>query len=401
MTIFEPESGVRQASLRASNLALVTRTVCASARPLSRAEVAAATSMTRATAARLVDELVAGGVLGELAPGGPSASAGKRGRPGTPLVAGSRFAAVGLQVNAGFLAVRVLDLRGRAVAESLEYDDFVGSDPDTTLVRLGELTAKVLRGLPRKLRLVGAGLALPGLVDGGVRVLLRAPNLGWADVAPLAELGALGSLPVFVDNEASLAARTVAEVAPGRAGPHRDFVYLSGEIGIGGAAVLDGRVMSGRHGWAGEIGHVCVDPDGPSCRCGSTGCLETYAGRDALLAAAGLTAESTPAALAELAASGDPRAEAALDTAARALGIALAGVINVLDIPAVVVGGHLAHLAALLRPRVEAHLAKRVLSAHWTPPRFEAATNTPAPGATGAAYRALSEVLADPARWLG
>lgn len=396
MTESQPVTGARQASLRASNLALVVRTVCASARPLSRAEVAAATSMTRATATRLVDGLVAAGVLGELSPG--SAAARGRGRPGTPLVAGSRLAAVGLQVNAGFLAVRVLDLRGRAVAESLSYDDLVGSDPGETLGRLDELTARVLRGLPPELTLVGAGLALPGLVDGDD--LLLAPNLGWADVEPLAKLGSLAGIPAFVDNEANLAARTVAEVAPGRAGPYRDFVYLSGEIGIGGAAVLDGVVMTGRHGWAGEIGHVSVDPAGPVCRCGSTGCLETFVGRDALLAAAGLTPESTPKELAELAASGDPRAEAALDEAAGALAVALGGVLNVLDIPTVVVGGHLAHLADLLRPRVEAKLGERVLSARWTPPRFEAAANPPAPGATGAAYRALSTVLADPARWL-
>ncbi|NKQ51312.1 ROK family protein [Amycolatopsis sp. K13G38] len=396
MTTETAPTSARQSTLRASNLALVARTVCASARPLSRADVAAATSMTRATASRLVDELVAAGVLGETEPG----TAAGRGRPATPLVPGSGPAALGLQINAGFIAVRVIDLRGRVAAETLEYGDLVGSDPLRTLARLGELSARVLDGLPAGLRLVGAGLALPGIVSGDT--LLRAPNLGWSDVRAADLLGgrALRGLPLTVDNEASLAARTVAELAPGRPGPFADFVYLSGEIGIGGAAVLGGEVMRGRHGWAGEIGHVCVDPAGPACRCGSTGCLETYLGRDALLAAAGLTSESSLAQLAELAHGGDARASTALSASARALAVALGGVINVLDIPTVVLGGHLAHLVKALRPELEEQLRARVLSARWTPPRIQAAEPVPAPGATGAAYRELAAVLADPVRWL-
>ncbi|GHF68863.1 putative NBD/HSP70 family sugar kinase [Amycolatopsis bartoniae] len=388
-------TSARQSTLRATNLGLVARTVCAAALPPSRADVAAATSMTRATASRLVDELVAGGVLAETEP----AAAG-RGRPATPLVPGARFAALGLQVNAGFLAVRVLDLRGHVVGEALEQDDFVGSDPASTLARLGRLCREVLDGLPREVTLTGAGLALPGLVATETGLLLRAPNLGWSDVRPEPLLrGAVPEgLGLHVDNEASLAAHTVAETAPGRPGAFPDFIYLSGEIGIGGAAVLGGRVMAGRHGWAGEIGHVTVDPAGPECRCGSTGCLETYAGRDALLAVAGL---AHPAELAARAAAGDERALAAVATGARALGVALAGVVNVLDIPTVVLGGHLAHLADLLRDDLEEQLRTRVLSARWTPPKIEAAQAIPAPGATGAAFRELAGLLADPARWLG
>ncbi|NIH80116.1 ROK family protein [Amycolatopsis viridis] len=399
MTVPGPQTSARQSSLRARNLALVARTVCASARPLSRADVAAATSMTRTTATRLADELVAAGVLAEIEPDG----GGRRGRPATPLVPGSRLAALGLQVNAGFLAVRVIDLRGRVVAESLEYADLVGSDPARALARLGTLAARVLGGLPGELRLVGAGLALPGIVAAADGALLRAPNLGWSGVRPadLLAPAAVAGLPLRAGNEANLAARTVAEVAPGRPGPFADFVYLSGEIGIGGAAVVGGAVMAGQHGWAGEIGHVCVDPAGPACRCGSTGCLETYAGRDALLAAAGLPPASTPAHLAELAAAGDARARAAVTAAAHALGVALAGVINVLDIPTVVLGGHLAQVADLLRPELAARLRARVLSARWTAPAIHAAPDNSAPGATGAAYHELAAVLADPVRWLG
>ena len=394
-----PETaGARPSSLRAGNLALVLRTVCAAAEPPSRADVAGATGMTRATAARLADELVAAGLLDEV----ERAPTARRGRPATPLAPGCRFAALGLQVDAGLLAARVVDLRGHVVAEHVEDGDLVGSDPVPTLERLTGLALGLVDRLPRQLRLVGAGLALPGIVDVGDGVLLRAPNLGWSDQRPADVLARVlpEDLVPLLGNEADLAARTVAETAPGRAGPYRDFLYLSGQIGIGGAAVLAGRVMTGSSGWAGEVGHVCVDPAGPSCRCGSTGCLEQYAGRDALLAAAGLPRGSASGVLAARAAEGDPGALRALDTAGWALGVTLAGVLNVLDIPSVVLGGHLAELGDLLCPRVEAHLARRVLSARWRRPAIAAAPAAPGAGATGAALRALDAVLADPARWL-
>jgi predicted NBD/HSP70 family sugar kinase len=392
-------AGARQSSVRAANLSLVLRTVCAAAEPPSRADVAGATGMARATAARLADDLVVGGLLDEV----ERAPTARRGRPATPLAPGSRFAALGLQVDAALLVARVLDLRGRVVAERVEEGDFVGSEPAPTLDRLNGLARDLLDDLPADLRLTGAGLALPGIVDVAGGVLLRAPNLGWSDERPAEVLAR--SLPAHLvpalGNEADLAARTVAETAPGHPGPHRDFLYLSGQIGIGGAAVLAGRVMTGSSGWAGEVGHVCVDPRGPACRCGSTGCLERYAGRDALLAAAGLPRGAAPGLLAQRAADGDPAALRALDTAAWALGVALAGALNVLDIPVVVLGGHLGELGELLCPGVEEHLSRRVLSARWRRPAIVAAAAAPGAGATGAALRALDDVLADPGRWLG
>lgn len=391
-------AGARQSSLRTANLGLVLRTVCAAPAPVSRADVAATTGMSRATASRLVDELVSGGLVDE----GERTPSTRRGRPSTPLAAGSTVAALGLQVDAGLLAARVLDLRGTVVAERIEDGDFVGSDPAVVLGRLAALTTELLTALPAGIRLVGAGLALPGIVDIGAGVLLRAPNLGWSDLRPADSLDGVlpGGLVPALGNEADLAARTVADAAPGRPGEHRDFLYLSGQIGIGGAAVLGGAVVGGSSGWAGEMGHVCVDPDGPACRCGSTGCLEQYAGRRALFAAAGLPPDATPGELAERVRAGDAAARRALEMAAWALGIALAGVINVLDIPTVVLGGHLAELIDLLRPDLESRLADRVLSARWRRPTVHAADDNVASGATGAALGALGEVLVDPSRWL-
>jgi len=394
-------ANLRQASLRHANLALVARTVVSADTPPSRADVAVATSLTRSTVSRLVDELVDGGILDEVESvvGGP----GRPGRPATPLRASTgRFAALGLQVGVGHLAARLVDLSGTVLAERLVVADLAGSRPGPALRRLGTLATRVLDATPDGCQVVGAGLALPGIVDVAAGRLLSAPNLGWEDVTPGGALGAaLGDLGLRVGNEADLAAHAYAHPAPGRDRKPQDFVYLSGEVGIGGAVVVDGEVMTGRHGWAGEIGHVCVDPDGPACRCGSTGCLEQYAGRLAMLDAAGLDVSTTPAELAKRACDGDAKARAAIQSAARALGVALSGVVNVLDIPTVVLGGHLAQVGDVLTPDVEEILGRRVLSARWVRPRVAVASDDPAPGATGAALLALDGLVRDPAGALG
>jgi predicted NBD/HSP70 family sugar kinase len=389
---------VRQSTLRRANLALVARTVCASATPMSRAAVATATAMTRSTVSRLADDLVAGGVLDEL---DPPVAVGP-GRPAVPMRPGSSIVALGLEANVDRLVARVYDLGGTLVAERIEYADLAGSDHVPVLARLSELSVEVLAECPPGARLAGAGLALPGVVTTEEDHLVVAPNLGWTDLHPadhLQRAGLRGTV-LRVGNDANLSAHAVAEPLPGRPGPLTDFVYVSGDTGIGGAAVVHGRLVTGRHGWAGEIGHMCVDPTGPRCRCGAVGCLEQFAGSRAMLAAAGLPASGTAQDLERAARAGDPRALSALESASRALGLAMSAVVNVLDIPDVVLGGHLAVLADHLRPGMVTELRDRVVSARWAPPTVHRADVGVAPGATGAAFVELDRVLADPSRWV-
>ncbi len=461
-----PLAGARQATLREANLRLVLHTIYAAEHPPSRADVAGATDMTRSTVSRLVDDLVRGGFVAEL---DPAAMSGP-GRPATPLVpAHASVAALGLQVNAGFLAAVVVDLAGATLAHRKVTGDFVGSQPGPVLARLGDLGREVLAEVDPALRFVGAGLALPGIVVADRGRLLRAPNLGWHEVQAVPLLGPLlapgleggpglrpaaqgegsaasqAQLSVRVCNEADLAAWAVAHRAPARPSEHTDFIYLTGELGIGGAIVVGGHVLTGRHGWAGELGHMCVDPHGPSCRCGSTGCLEQYVGGGALRRAAGLPASHEPGtpsdarpgdaqpsdareqgiddgiddgidngaahgegrsamdaatALVTRAREGEPDARAALEGAAWALSIVIAGIVNALDISTVVLGGHLAVLGEEIHDDLAARLRQRVLSGQWVPPRIVLAADEEEAGALGGAMRALDHMLADPARWL-
>jgi predicted NBD/HSP70 family sugar kinase len=230
---------------------------------------------------------------------------------------------------------------------------------------------------------------VPGLVTahGVVRI---APNLGWQDVA-VGEL--LGDPAITVDNEANLAA--LSEL--GTVGLPRDFVYISGEIGIGAGIVLDGALYRGTRGWSGEIGHIPINPDGPACRCGARGCLEQYAGQEAVLRAAGV---SSVEALASAAADGESTALTALSAAGGALGVAVAAVVNLLDVRTIVLGGSYASLLPWLRDPIAAEADRRVLTAAWSPVRLHAATLGPDAAMRGAAGSVIRALLDDPAAWL-
>ncbi|MDU0347720.1 ROK family transcriptional regulator [Actinomyces sp. MRS3W] len=392
-------ASARQSSLRAANLALLAAQVFAAPEPVSRADVAAMTGMTRSTASRLADDLVAAGILTEL---DPTPATGP-GRPAVPLApACGTFVAIGQEINVSRMAVRAIDLSGQVLAERIVLDDFEASDPAEVLPRLAQLTTDVLKlDAVQHARKVGAALALPGLVSH--ETLLRAPNLGWDRIDPRPQLAQAlepDGLVLRLGNEANYGALTAGRDRP--AAPHSapSYIYLSGENGIGAGIVLGGQVMLGNSGFAGELGHIQVDPTGPLCTCGNRGCVERYAGRRLILAAAGLEPTAGPQDLIDAWEAGDSAAQAAVTQAARALGVGLSAAINILDIPTVILGGHLAPLAEILRPELDAELRQRVLSSRWSVPEVITTSEDQTPGVTGAAWSLLEEVVADPVAWM-
>jgi predicted NBD/HSP70 family sugar kinase len=384
-------AAARQHTLRERNLELVARAVFEVPEPLSRAGVAAATGLARATVSTLVDQLVAARLVREL----PAVTGGRAGRPAVPLVPAPRsVVGLGLEVNVDYLGARVLDLTGDAVAEQVVPGALHDSDPAVVLGRLGEIAREVADGVTASgMTVAGARLALPGLVDPRTGLLEVAPNLGWSSLDPVPLLG-LGDLPVRIANEAKLAA--LAELAGGTdvAAPD-SFIFVSGDVGIGAAIVVDRELFLGERGWNGEIGHVVVDPAGPRCSCGAFGCLEQYAGKEAMMRAAGLAPSSPLAALV---------ARLAQDRttlpAGRALGSALADFVNLLDVATIVLGGAYTELLPWLRADVEEVLADRVLAAPFVDLDVRAAQAGPHAALTGGAREVLQAVLAAPAAWV-
>jgi predicted NBD/HSP70 family sugar kinase len=363
-----------QHTVRRHNLALVLREV-AGPEPVSRAAVAARTGLTRGTVSSLVDELLAAGLVTELA-----AARGGTGRPASPLgLDPSGPAGLGVEIGVDSVGACVVDLTGAVRARRVVHSEHRDGMPAAGLATAEALAAEVVA--EAGLAIAGAAVALPGVV-GADGVLERAPNLPrWVDVRVGDELGArLGGLPVRAGNEADLAA--LAELWSG--GP-ADAVHISGGIGVGAGILLGGRLFRGAGGRAGEIGHVVVAPDGPPCHCGGRGCLETAAGLEALLRATGA---------ADLNALVAARPAAALAGAGRALGVALAGAINLLDVPAVVLGGIYPRCGPALLDAVRAELAVRVVSRPAVDVRFSALG--PDAALRGAATAVVQDLLADP-----
>jgi predicted NBD/HSP70 family sugar kinase len=386
----------RQPLLRERNLATVARAVVDAAEPLSRAGVAAMTGMTRATVSTLVDHLLAAGIVAEL----PRATPVGRGRPAVPLVPAARtVVGVGLEVNVDYLGGRAVDLTGTIVDELVVLDDLHGSDPHDTLARLGRLARRLVAHLEQAgMRVAGGRLALPGLVDMRTSTLRVAPNLGWSDLEPLPMMNLPANLPMGVANEAKLAALAQIWGVPAGMRTRRTFLYVSGDVGVGAAIVVEDEIFHGRHGWSGEIGHLTIDPAGPLCRCGSTGCLERYAGKEALVSAVGLDVDTPDEMLADRLSTADAAAKATVQDAGAALGQAIADAVNLLDIDQVLLGGSYAGIAHLLAPAIEAELRDRVLGAPWAPVTVAAAPVADHAALTGGALAVLRGVIDDPVR---
>ena len=391
-----PHSGATNQNLRAHNLSLALRHILANPGAINRAGIAAQTGISRATMSRLVDELIATGLVEE---SDDKLSTGGRGRPTSVLSpASGTVIALGLQVNISVLGAYLVDLSGNVLARETLEGDFSGSDPQATLRKLARMGRRVLReGHEEGTTFLGSALALPGLVSGDT--LVTAPNLGWKNI-PFDELThPLHDLHVtLIANEADLAAFAVAHPRPGVPEGPASFIYVSGEVGIGGGLVINHQPLSGAHGWSGEIGHICVEPQGNVCSCGARGCLETIAGLKALCRAAGLEDESSARELTQLAGH-SAKAQDALANAGHALGQALAGVVNTVDISQVYLGGLVAETALYLLPTLHEELETRVLQAPWYAPAIDILPSSEDLSLRGGAFQILERILDDPIHW--
>ena len=254
------------ASLRQSNLSRALLLLHERAE-VTRAELTSALAVSRNTTAQVVGDLVAYGLVEEV----DAPRTGRRGRPTTTLRPGPVSpVTVACEVAPHQVRIGVVTL-GRRLTD-LQVHRLPDDSPQSVIKLLRDLLPAVVARFAN--RCVGVSVAIYGLVDPSGRVDIAA-NLGWDGVPLQEELSATGSLgvPVVVGNDASLAALYEARHGAGRhAGT---CLYLYGATGVGGGLTVDGRLMSGRHGYTGEVGHMLVNPQGRTCRCGRVGCWET------------------------------------------------------------------------------------------------------------------------------
>lgn len=221
------------------------------------------------------------------------------------------------------------------------------------------------------------GIGSPGVVDdeGNVKA---PPNFVDFDHVPLREnLESLFQLPVKVENDANAAA--IAESRFGAGKPHSDFLFVIWGTGVGGGIILDRKIFRGPTGGAGEIGHICIDHQGPPCNCGSNGCIEAYVGQKYLsqrtaarlkehreskiLELAGGNPENIePVYIARAAQAGDTFARQVLVEAGTLLGVALGAVMNTMDLRISIIGGGISGAGEFvmdaIKKSVQAHVLK-------------------------------------------
>jgi predicted NBD/HSP70 family sugar kinase len=362
---------------------------------ISRAEIARRADLSRSTVSDAVTTLLASGLVVETGVG--ESSGGRK-----PIVLAFRDDAsvlVGVDIATSGVTVVLTDLRGRVqVTRALTHD--VPGDPDGTRAVVETLIAACLReyGQPA-VPLLGIGVSVPSPVDPRHPERLHPLSLpAWRGRHDLDGLATRFHAPVFIDNDANLGA--LAERWWGAARGVDDFTYIKLTTGVGSGHMIAGRIYRGGTGVAGEIGHLTIDPHGPPCNCGNRGCLGTYVGGDAVVARAlALRPEYpssrlasgmlTPSAVEAAALGRDPLAVQVMREVAEALGIAVAGILNLLNPQLVILDGGMAGLEEqLLQPLRETVMRRTFVSAVAS-----ATIRSSTLGATGVALGAATLVL--------
>ncbi|MEV7138850.1 ROK family transcriptional regulator [Streptomyces tauricus] len=305
--------------------------------PLTRSDMAGRAGLSAAAVTKAVRPLIEAGYLVE--------EAGDEARPalGRPAnsvrVDGGRALFIGVKVTGDEIIAVLTDLCCRIrVARHVPLS---AREPQPVLTAIADLVHELLAEADGfGVQVQGIGVAVSGDVDRAAGEVRLSPFLEWRDL-PLGELVEMTTgLPVTVDND--VRALTVAEQWFGAGVGLSDFAVVTVGAGIGCGLVVHGKVVSGAHGVAGEIGHVVIDPTGPLCHCGNRGCAEAIAADPAIVAAVrdvtGLPVADAAQAL-ELARRGDPGAREVYARAGDAIGRAIATVANLMGPERVIISG--------------------------------------------------------------
>ncbi|MFI5040209.1 MAG: ROK family protein, partial [Solirubrobacterales bacterium] len=272
------------------------------------------------------------------------------GRPGVQLVLqDSTRAVVGIDFGHSHVQVAVADLAHNVLAErrcELDVDNRAADALDASARMIGEVLGEA--GVQRT-AVICAGIGIPGPVD-RARGTVGSANIlpSWRGLHIATEMEARLSMPVEIENDANCGA--LAELTWGAGRDCSNFAYIKAATGIGAGLVVDGKLLRGASGTAGEIGHTTLDESGLLCYCGNRGCLETVASGPAILQLVGQGREEalTLGRVIELAIEGDVRCRRAISDAGLQIGVAVAGLCNLINPERVIVGGILSRAGDLL-----------------------------------------------------
>jgi glucokinase-like ROK family protein len=332
--------------------------------PISRARVANLTGLNRGTVSNIVSALIEEGLVSE-----NDQEHSKIGRPGITLgLRSDGGALVGVEIGVNFISVLLTNF----VASTL-WETRVETSPSQSqtaiLSQAEQLIEQALSmAKEQRLRPLGMGVGLPGLINIRQGELIIAPNLRWSNVPLRLMWSQRFRIPIYVENEANLAAMGEYYFGVGRGVDN--FVYLSSGIGLGGGIVIGGNLFRGGHGYAGELGHMQRDPHGEQCACGRIGCWETQVGPRAVLrrvkaefqihpdqilleACGGDFNNLTFEMVVKFALEGDDICRQAIEDVATYLGEGIADLVNAFNPELVVIGGAFILGKDILKPIIE------------------------------------------------
>ncbi|MCP2336155.1 ROK family transcriptional regulator [Actinomadura rupiterrae] len=384
----------RTQGVRRHNLSLLLRHLDEHG-PCSRTELAQATGLVPASVTTLVTDLISRGLVTETETGTGGAA---RGRPRRPLrVAPGRVGVIAVRVSLERLDVLTADLAGPTLHQTSVPHGATFGDAAALAAAIAELIDAARDGE----RTFRAAIAMAGPITG--ETVAAAIDFGWpsTDLRALVDARLSAPLPIDIVNDANVAALAEYRALAARGVRHPETVaYIKADTGVGGGLLVNGRVHSGSHGTAGEVGHMPLTLDGPPCACGARGCLAVYAGPEPLTRAAGIPSPGSRASLDELdrrLRAGDAAAVGAVRAAGRALGAAILGVSALADAGEVILGGYLASWEPWLSPGIDEQTAGRRALVPGLQPTVTRGVLGSDAALRGALQTGRDAVLADPA----
>ncbi|MEJ2558210.1 MAG: ROK family transcriptional regulator [Anaerolineae bacterium] len=388
--------------MRELNKSLVLK-VIREERPISRAEIAKRTRLSRSTVSAIVDKLLESEFIREQGVG--KSRGGRR-----PILLDFNPRAgfvVGLDIGAAHLLAVVADLQATLLV-TLEEPFSIEVGPEKGLAQAVQIVETALeKANVLRPRVLGVGVAVPGPVDYAAGMVVSPPIMpGW-DRVPIRDRlqGTLG-LPVYLDNDANLGA--LGEYAYGAGKNVSNLAYIKIGTGIGCGLIVDGRIYRGQRGYAGEIGHLTIDENGPPCRCGSFGCLESMASAEAIVRRAEMAMQAgqqtslsqhrrlTATDIARAARERDALSQQLFEEAGRHIGVALAGLINLFNPGRVIIGVGADETSELLLDPVQRTVGARAMAGSLADTRIVPAQLRRETVAAGAVALVLEQTFRNP-----
>lgn len=367
---------------------------------ISRAEIARATGLTPATVSNITSELIDLGLIEETERG--ESSGGRK--PVLISIKKNTCYFGGLCLSSDSIKAAVCDIDAEILGE---YSAPIGGASPDDVVKLGMKLlnrAKVQAGIDK---LIGIGISTHGLVNSDEGMLVFAPNLGWTDIK-IGEMFAKASgMPVFIENDVK--AMALAESWCGLARGTGDFVYLYIGPGIGGSIVNNNEIYKGQGAFAGEFGHITIEPDGPLCSCGNHGCLQALASESAMVERYKKKKEEQQiktridsfAELLESAKNGDSDAHEAILVSVRYIGIEVGNIINALSPKLIVINGGITELSKMIMPVLNDEIKKRCLKYSAKDIKISVSMLGSEAAIKGAATCVIKKMFESPRKFLG